>query len=143
MKKKAFIRYILALSMVLSLLPLLCSAQSFLRLDSPHQNRLKYYDTLPCDAEHIAVIAAAERILPTSHIRLTRCDPLHDQYQPRSSDRCFKGNSWSFFTAGLLYIIIYYVIRKLCFSRRYIIKYVHDQDGHKITAPFNSDVNKN
>ena len=143
MNKKAFRKNIIVLFLAFSLLLLLLPSQSFLRLNSAHQNSLKYYDTLPCDVEHIAVIAAAERILPANQIRLTRCDPLHDQYQPRSFDRCFKGNSWSFFPAWLLYIIIYYFFRKLCCSRRYIIKYVHDQDGHKITAPFILDTNQN
>ena len=136
MKKRTLRKNFFVLFIVFSLLPLLFSAQSFLKLNNSHRNRLSFYEALPCDVEHSAVIAAVERILPTNHIRNTRFDPLTNQYQPRSIDYCFKGNSWSFFSAGLLYIFMYPVIVKPFCSRRYIIKYVHDQDGHKIAAPF-------
>ena len=136
MKRKNFKYRMLALFAALLLLPLMFSAQSSVRVKDDSQNSLQVYDMLPCDFDCNVLIVTSKELLCTNNVRITRCEGLRSQYQPRCFDYCFKGNSCLICAAVLLYMIIYSSRRKLCLSRRFIIKFIHDQDGHKIAAPF-------
>ena len=136
MKRKSFKYRMLALFVAFLLLPLMFSAQSSVRVKDDSQNSFQAYDMLPCDFNCNGLIVTSKELICTNNVRITRCEVLRSQYQPRCFDYCFKGNPCLICAAVLLYMIIYSSRRKLCLSRRFIIKFIHDQDGHKIVTPF-------
>ncbi len=132
MDKRKVKKYFLVLSAVLSLLPLLFSTQNFLHLSNGHQNRSQVCLEMPCDLQKDAKIVIAEKNILTNNIRIIRSNKTQRQYQPNCYDYSFKGSSWLLRQPFFLFVIIYLAIVWICQSRRFIIKYIHDQDGHKI-----------
>lgn len=132
MDKRKVKKYFLALSAVLSLLPLLFSAQNFQRLYKGYQNRSQVFLEMPCDLQKDAKIVIAEKNILTNNIRIIRSNKIQRQYQPNCCDYGFKGSSWLLRQPFFLFVFIYPAIMGICHSRRFIIKYIHDQDGHKI-----------
>ncbi len=77
----------------------------------------------------------AEEILTSSSLKITVHQESRNLYRPESFC-CSSGSSMRMqITAMLIFTIICVLSTDIPGSRKFIIKYIHDQDGHKIT-PF-------
>lgn len=81
----------------------------------------------------LPVIASAEEVLPAKPVRLSHSGAQKLPVRPEWFI-CFFGGAIRLLAAVLLlYAISAIVSGNIISSRRYIIKYIHDQDGHKDT----------
>lgn len=77
-----------------------------------------------------------EELLSLSFTRLTRPDTSRGSRQPKCFDSFFAGCCYRLVTAGILFLIYLLTFEQVTSCKRFIIKYIHDQDGHKNTTSF-------
>lgn len=132
MNHNSFTRRLFALLIAFSFLPLLISGNDSNRTRNNLSSDLGAQNSITCDVYRFAVVICAEELLPSGTARLTRYDTSRKFIHPRRIYNYSKGNTYLLFAASVLFIILFLVYRRIYGSRRFIIKYIHDQDGHKI-----------
>lgn len=72
-----------------------------------------------------------EELIPPEAQRLTRPDTSHRPGQRSSLDRALGRGTFLLMAAVLVYLVMLRISRRVLPAKRYIIKYIHDQDGYK------------
>ena len=83
-----------------------------------------------------------EELRPSDCTHITALHTLKKLSQTRSLLTYPHGSPLLKFFVSLLYTVILMLAESITYSRRYTIKYIHDKDGHKLTAPIHSDNNE-
>ncbi len=131
MKQNTFVRHLFALFIAFSFIPMFLSGNDFREANNDRLGNSDSHKIITCNVCRIVESVNAEELLSSNTTRITRCDTSRRLTQPKCFDYCFKGSSFLLFAAGILFLTLYHICRKICHSRRFIIKYIHDQDGHK------------
>lgn len=136
MKQNTFLQRIAALFSVLTFIPLLFSSNNIKWNNNEQTSSSDPHILLTCDVYQLTEFLSLEELLPTSGTRISHFTPSKRLVQPKCLDYCFEGVYFILFAASILFIALRTRNKRICFSRRYIIKYIHNQDGIKITPPF-------
>ena len=132
MKQRSFMRYLFAILIALSFLPLLLSGNDIKGFDDNQLRDSEDYTVIVCDVCEYVETLCAEDVQPfDNNIRITRNETSRRLNQPKCFDYCFKGSSFLIFSASILFVTLILVYKALFSSRSFIIKYIHDQDGDK------------
>ena len=134
MKRKTLVRRIMALFLVLTIIPLLLSFSQLGESDSKQLHDFSQQVT-SSDLGFTALIQA-EKILPQNTTRIAECNSSGRQIQLKYVDYFIKRNNSLLFAAAILFISLCYISGRICSSRKFIIKYIHNQDGYKNKPSF-------
>lgn len=130
-KKKAEYR-LLALFISLSFFSLLFSGNCIRSSDNSkvnsHNHILGVSNHKTCEFINIE---PTDELVTSSIPRISRYHTPKGFNQPKYFIYCLKNSLLSLLAAFVLYVIINCGDSTALCSRRYIIKYIHDQDGHK------------
>jgi len=135
-KKNTLLRHILPIIAAIAFIPLIFAGSSLNFSDSERFSRKNVHTAITCGGFRLAVISAPEELLPSNTARIVRWDNSRKNNQPKSFGLCSKESSLLLFLAVLFYTAVLLRRKKLFISNRYIIKYIHDKDGLKITSPY-------
>ena len=105
-------------------------------LNNEHTNFNDAQNTYSCSAHRLAEVVCSEELLPLNQARIISSDSLRKPNQPKFFDCSSNGSTYLLISADILYLKAYLLKRKVSSTNRFIIKYIHDQDGHKILSPF-------
>lgn len=126
---------ILALLTALFFVPLLLSGGTLRSAEtSPLSGQQMQYAVSECDVYAQTSIVSAQELLPANTVRITRCSSTKSGQQPGIVYIILL----SFLLAAavcILYLTVRRTDRDIGRIRRFIIKYIHDKDGHK-SSPF-------
>lgn len=136
MKHNFTLRHTLALLTALTFIPLFLSGKSINGIKLSDKQNRNTQKVVSCDAYRFTETVFAEELKSQNPIRIIRCDSSQRLNQPKFLDFCFYFGTLIRSAVGILFITIYLVFRKICHKCRYIIKYIHDQDGFKIIPSF-------
>jgi hypothetical protein len=136
MKHNFTLRHTLALLTALTFIPLFLSGKSINGIKLSDKQSRNTQKVISCDAYRFTETVFAEELKSQNPIRIIRCDSSQRLNQPKFLDFCFYFGTLIRSAVGILFITIYLVFRKICHKCRYIIKYIHDQDGFKIIPSF-------
>lgn len=128
MKQNTFVRYLFALLISFSLFSLLLSSDDICEANNFRLNNNK---AAAYDIYSYVKALSADKILPDKNTRITQCDNYGKLSHPRCFDYCFKGSFFILFAAEIFYIVLLFIYCEIRSSSKFIIKYIHDQDGHK------------
>ncbi len=87
--------------------------------------------TIVCDVYTIAQGVCSQELLQSDAAKLVRSDTPRKSDRHRWFEHFIKGSFFLFIAAVVLYLVLFQIFRQIQFRRRYIIKYIHDQDGYK------------
>ena len=76
-------------------------------------------------------IESTEELVPLNFPKITRYQNSRGIHNPKSFVYYLKNNLIFLLTAFILYAIIRFYDNDILYCRRYIIKYIHDQNGPK------------
>ncbi len=136
MKRNVLFQRILALFIAFLFIPLLLSDSGIGESESKQLSAASSQTVTNCDFYGFTGVIRAEEILPSGTSRISRCDSSGRPIQLKCIDYFFRSNHFLLYAAGVLYIILHYISRRICSSRKFIIKYIHDQDGYKNRPSF-------
>ena len=131
MKYDSFQRHILSLLIALSLLPLFVTCNEMRGADDLRLRGLRKQGVISCDLFRFADAVCAEKLLPSDDARIMRPNPVRRLHHPRYYACCAVLSSAVLSFACMLCKATYTEDRSRGGCRRYIIKYIHDQDGYK------------
>lgn len=83
------------------------------------------------EVSRIAQGICSEELLPSKNINITHSDTKKPQNRLKHFDKCFKGGCILFIASAVLYLLLFQALRQVKCLKRYIIIYIHDQDGFK------------
>lgn len=138
MKKRTFAQRIISLMLTLSFVALLFSGGDAVRQEERLQSSATRQSIIAADVSRLVQGVCSGELLAQRAAKLTHLDASEKQEQHRVPDRFLWGCSFNFIAAVVLYLTLFRIFRQVQFRRRYIIKYIHDQDGYKNRAPFYS-----
>lgn len=130
-KRKIFVRHLLALFTVFSVLPLLLSGNE---ISGGNGNRISgsgSHSVVSCALFRFADSFCTEQFLPFHTEKITQYRTARRLNHPRHMVCCAARRSVFFFAVSILCTASFSANRTLYYSRRFIIKYIHDQDGLK------------
>ena len=76
-------------------------------------------------------LAYPEEFLPSRNTHQLRNQTRHSTSAPRSDTLYFKRSQFCFQAVCILYVILWFLGKSVSYSQRFIIRYIHDQDGRK------------
>lgn len=135
MKRVTLVRRIVALFLVLTIIPLLLSCSQIAETDNKQLNDFSQQVT-SSDFSGLTALIQAEKILPQNTTRIAQCDSSGRQIQLKYVDYFIKRNNFLLYAAAILYIALFYIACRICSCRKFIIKYIHNQDGYKNRPSF-------
>lgn len=130
-KYHSVIQHMLSLLIALSVLPLLVSCNEIRGADNAQSRRLRTQGAISCDLFRFADAVCARELLPSDAAKIMRPNPVRRLHHPRYFACCTAGSRAVLFSACLLCKAAYTEDRSRGGCRRFIIKYIHDQDGYK------------
>ncbi|MBQ8962096.1 MAG: hypothetical protein IJ071_12940 [Ruminococcus sp.] len=136
MERGSFMRNIAASLIALIFIPLLFSGVSQTGTANDLSRASCDRKVITCDVYSFVEAVCAEEHLTSKTARLQRCDTSRRLPRLRDLDRSSRGGSFLWSAVGISFAALYSFCRKICRSHRAIIKYIHDQDGHKITPSY-------
>lgn len=83
------------------------------------------------EVSRIAQGVCSEELLPSGNAKITHSYTTRPQNRLRYLDKWFKDGCIIFVAASVLYLWLFQALRQIKCLKRYIIKYIHDQDGYK------------
>ena len=131
--KNTVIHKIISALTALLLLPLLLTGNGIRdRHEHSSDQHHRPYSFSVSDDHALPVIVYAEEFTSAEPVRLSRSGIRKLPLQPEWFICFFNGAIRLITAALLLYVISTLMSVNIVPSRRYIIKYIHDQDGHKL-----------
>lgn len=131
MTKRTFVQRIVSLMFALSFFSVLFSGCDI----SETENRLyrTSSDTkiMVREVSRIAQGVCSEELLPSKNAKITHSDTTRPQNRLKYFDKWFKHDCIIFVAASVLYLLLFQALRQVKCLKKYIIKYIHDQDGFK------------
>ena len=130
---RTMIQKIVSAFTALLLLPLLLTCNG---IKSPYERSFGQhsspYNFSASDNPALPVIACSEELITKDTVRFLRSGTQRLPVHPEWFIYFFNGAIHLLTTALLLYVISLLMNENIVLISRYIIKYIHDQDGHKI-----------
>ena len=135
MKRITLVRRIVSLFLVLTIIPLLLSCSHIVEPDSKQLSDFSQQVT-SSNFSGLTALIQAEKILPQNSTRIAGYDNSGRQIQLKYVDYFIKRNNFFLYAAAILCIALCYISGRICSSRKFIIKYIHNQDGYKNRPSF-------
>ena len=136
MKQRAYLQRILVFFIALSFLPLLISGSSTKGSTNDRSNVHSTNRLISGSTYRFAEIICAEELLSPGNTKITRYDTSRKLTHPRFFEHYFNSSSFLLFASCILCLKLLLVHGSIRASRKFIIKYIHDQDGHKILPSY-------
>lgn len=134
---KIFIYRLTALFVAFLFIPmLLCGSNSGDKEDNPLSPKNSGFNISTQEVCQPSAIACAEELLQSGGLRISRCGSAKRTNLPKCFDYYFNRILEFLNAAGVLYINIGFFIGCIACSRRFIIRYIHHQDGYRISPSF-------
>ena len=83
------------------------------------------------EVSRIAKGVCSQELLPSNNAKITHSDTARPQNRLKYFDKWFKDGCIIFVAAAVLYLLLFQALRQVKCLKKYIIKYIHDQDGYK------------
>ena len=83
------------------------------------------------EVSRIAQGVCSQELLPSNNAKITHSDTTRPQNRLKYFDKWFKAGCMLFAAAAVLYPLLFQALRQARCLKKYIIKYIHDQDGYK------------
>ncbi len=123
---------IIALFTALFLLPLFWPANNRSRSEYSFQPGSQASSRLSAPDRSNSPLLSNELTMPERSPHISSVHSSGDKYQPELLHHSSGGHTQLYISAILLYIIIWLHSISITSSQKTTIKYIHDQDGHKI-----------
>ena len=136
MKQKSFVQRIFALFIAFSCLSLLLSGNGYEKVNNGQLSSSENHRIITCDFYRFTVPVCTEELLSPEGTRITQSNASGVPKRSGSFDYCFKGSSFILLAEVITFTALYLVCTGICCIRRFIIKYIHDQDGYKINPSY-------
>ena len=136
MKQKSFVQRIFALFIAFSCLSLLLSGNGYDKAKKGQFGSSDHQRSITSEFYRFTVPVCTEELLSPEGTRITQSNASGVPKRSGSFDYCFKGSSFILLAAVLIFTALYLVFTGICCIRRFIIKYIHDQDGYKINPSY-------
>lgn len=134
---KIFIYRLTALFVAFLFIPmLLCGSNSGDKEDNPLSSKNSGFNISTQEVCQPSAIACAEELLQSGGLRISRCGSAKRTNLPKCFDYYFNRILEFLNASGVLYINIGFFIGGIACSRRFIIRYIHHQDGYRISPSF-------
>ena len=134
---KIFIYRLTALFVAFLFIPmLLCGSNSGDKEDNPLSPKNSGFNISTQEVCQPSAIACAEELLQSGGLRISQCGSAKRTNLPKCFDYYFNRILEFLNAAGVLYINIGFFIGGIACSRRFIIRYIHHQDGYRISPSF-------
>ncbi len=101
-----------------------------LRTDTPYG----HISILQCGSVDIPAVIGTETYRSLMQQRVTRMPVRRGLYQPDGFHTCFCGDQEFHISAYIVYVVLRRLSGSCGRTHSEIIKYIHDQDGHKISS---------
>ena len=121
---------ILALFTVFSFLPLLFSISNE-KTDTYHLKQETGFSISAFNSA-LPLSAVSEEILHKNSVKLSRFQSYKKLEPPSKFNYWFGGRLFLFIAAYILFTTVSIFHKGNTYTRRYLIKYIHDKDGHKV-----------
>ncbi|MBR1422510.1 MAG: hypothetical protein IJ571_03600 [Ruminococcus sp.] len=131
MKKPTLAQRIFSLMFALSFITLLFSNGDVNVQEDRLRTPVSRQSIIAADVYRLLQGVCSEELLPSRLTRITHTNAVKKQEQQKSFEHFLCGSSFLFIAAAVLYLLLFQVFRQVQFRRKYIIKYIHDQDGYK------------
>lgn len=83
------------------------------------------------EVTRLAQGVCSEELLPSNNAKITHSDTIRPQNRLKYFDKWFKVGCILFIAAEVLYLLLFQALRQVWCLEKYIIRYIHDQDGYK------------
>lgn len=134
---KIFVYRLTALLSAFLFIPmLLCSNNLKPQEDNPQSLQKKGYNITIQDVCQPSAIACTEELAQSGSLRITRCGSTKRTNLPKCLDYYFNRILEFLIVAFILYLNVRFRVSGASFSCRFIIRYIHDQDGYRISPSF-------
>jgi len=131
MKQNTFVHRIFALFIAFSCISLLLSGNGYFQANRVQISSSDHQRAITCDFYRFTVPVCTEELLSSEGTRITQSNASGAPKRSGCLNYCFKGSSFILLTAVIIFSALYLVFTRICCIRRFIIKYIHDQDGYK------------
>lgn len=131
MNKHTLAKRIISLMLVMSFLGLLFSTNSSSGYKSDPLSSCDDAKIISTELHTIARGICSQELLPSKNARITHSDTTKPQNRLKSFDNCFSGGQILFTAAAALCLLLFQAFGQVICLKRYIIRYIHDQDGYK------------
>lgn len=131
MKKRTLTQRALSLLFTLSMLSLLLSGSAFGGTEDSLNSTVSRRSTSIFNAYDPVREVCCEELITSRAVRLTRTDTAKRQSRIRLPEPSRACSSLLYIAAAIIYLILFQLFGQSVSLKRYIIKYIHDQDGFK------------
>ena len=134
---KIFIYRFAALFVAFLFIPmLLCGSNSGDKEDNPLSPKYSGFNISMQEICQPSAIACAEELFQSGGLRISRCGSVKRTNLPKCLDYYFNRILEFLTAAGVIYINTIFLMCGFACSRRFIIRYIHHQDGYRISPSF-------
>lgn len=131
MKDRKLVQRMISLMFAMTFLGVLFSGSDI----SEYDNRLcrASYDTKITvrEVSRLVMGVCSQELLPSNNAKITHTDTARPQNRLKYFEKWFKDGCILFAAAEVLYLLLFQALRQVKCLKKYIIKYIHDQDGYK------------
>ena len=136
MKKRTLAHRIICLMFALCIFTYVFTGTDIREADNSLKSSASRHYTASFDALSLVRGIFSEDLLSQGNAKITRPDASRRQGQQKSFENFYAGSYYLLFTAGIMYLIMPPAFWQVRYCKKYIIKYIHDQDGPKGTPSF-------
>ena len=130
MKSTKLSKRLLALAVVFSFLPLIFSFNN--ETADTYRPKQQTGFTISAFSTSFPLSPISEESLQKNTARLSRFHTYKNLDPPRRINYWFGGKLFLFIAAFIIFAALILFHKGNTYTRRYLIKYIHDKDGHKI-----------
>ena len=131
MKQNALTQRLFFLLITLSVFPLFLSGNGLRGSDDARLDDIRTRGVGVCEIYRYVDAFCTEVYLPSADAKIRQSNPARRSHQSRVFVCCASGGSVLLFAAGVSCMLRLSAERRSGSYSRYIIKYIHDQDGYK------------
>lgn len=134
MKQNKFVRHWFALLITFSVFYILLSfgdiiEANYVQFSNQVDHRTSAYNTYS-----FVKVLNSDKILPAKNSELIKCNTFKGHPRPKSFDFFLKSGSFISFAAKIFSVIFLTGHTEIFFCNKFIIRYIHNKDGHKINS---------
>lgn len=134
MKQNTFVRHLFALLITFSLFSIFLSFGDTAEANNYRFSIQSGHEASAYNNYNFVKVLNPDRILPAKNSGIGIPDSAGKTSHPKCFDFFIKSSPFLSLTACIYFVLLLFDTAEICSSNKFIIRYIHNKDGHKINS---------